>query len=105
MLGYRVEASYDGGANWAEVEGNTESTGSTDTAETESTESVESTDSLADSTRDHRYLLSAVTSSLTAPKRGLRVSLQCERERRNGSGFNRLPSVTLQCERESQQAV
>ena len=26
LLGYRVEASYDGGANWAEVEDNTEST-------------------------------------------------------------------------------
>ena len=26
VLGYRVEASYDGGANWAEVEDNTEST-------------------------------------------------------------------------------
>ena len=26
MLGYRIEASYDGGANWAEVEANTEST-------------------------------------------------------------------------------
>ena len=34
VLGYRVEASYDGGANWAEVEGNTESTDSTETIET-----------------------------------------------------------------------
>ena len=34
MLGYRVEASYDGGANWAEVEENTESTDSTETIET-----------------------------------------------------------------------
>ena len=29
VLGYRVEASYDGGANWAEVEDNTESTDTT----------------------------------------------------------------------------
>ena len=29
VLGYRVEASYDGAANWAEVEDNTESTAST----------------------------------------------------------------------------
>ena len=34
VLGYRVEASYDGGANWAEVEDNTESTDSTETIET-----------------------------------------------------------------------
>ena len=34
VLGYRVEASYDGGANWAEVEDNTESTASTETIET-----------------------------------------------------------------------
>ena len=34
VLGYRVEASYDGGVNWAEVEGNTESTDSTETIET-----------------------------------------------------------------------
>ena len=34
VLGYRVEASYDGGVNWAEVEDNTESTDSTETIET-----------------------------------------------------------------------
>ena len=34
VLGYRVEASYDGGANWAEVEDNTESTAGTETIET-----------------------------------------------------------------------
>ena len=74
VLGYRVEASYDGGANWAEVEANTEST--------DSAESTDSTETIETSYRHDVGLNLAET-------RRYRVSAVSE----NGAG---LPSVSLQ---------
>ncbi len=71
VLGYRVEASYDGGANWAEVEANTESIESTDSTET--IETAYRHDVGLNFAETRRYRVSAVGE--------------------NGAG---LPSVTLQ---------
>ena len=79
VLGYRVEASYDGGANWAEVEGNTEST---DTAESADSTGTDSTETIETSYRHDVGLNFSET-------RRYRVSAVSE----NGAG---LPSVSLQ---------
>ena len=86
VLGYRVEASYDGGANWAEVEDNTESADSTETIDSaESADSTDSTDSTETIETSYRHDVGLNF----AETRRYRVSAVGE----NGAG---LPSVTLQ---------
>ena len=82
VLGYRIEASYDGGANWAEVQANTGSAGTATTTESaDSTDSTETTQPLPTSYRHDVGLNFAET-------RLYRVSAVGE----NGAG---LPSVTV----------